>query len=137
MSDENLFLVYAVYTGVYITFLYDLIRIGRRVFRHNNFLVSLEDLVFWVYVSAKFFLLMYRYGNGLIRWYAVFGAIVGMLIYKKAVSRYFVKYTSLFFLKIKGFLLGILEKVLRPVLKILIFLKNKLTILLKLLKMSL
>ena len=80
---------------------------------------------------------MYRYGNGLIRWYAVVGALAGMLVYKKAVSRYFVKYTALFFLKIKGFLGNILGKLFRPVFKFLFFLKKKLTILLKLLKMSL
>lgn len=137
MSDENLFLVYAIYTGVYITFLYDLIRIARRVIRHNTFLVSLEDIVFWVYVSAKFFLLMYRYSNGLIRWYAVLGALAGMLVYKKAVSGYFVKYISLFFLKIKEIVGGFFRMFLRPAAKFFYFLKKKLTILLKLLKMSL
>ena len=137
MSDENLYLIYAVYTGIYITFLYDLLRIFRRVVKHGSFAVSLEDVGFWVYCASKVFMLMYRYSNGLIRWYAVLGALAGMFVYKKAVSRYFVKYTSLFFLKIKGFLGSLFRKIMRPVLKVIYFCKKKLTILLKLLKMSL
>ncbi len=112
MASENVFLLYALFMGIFITFLYDILRIFRRVAPHNGFLVSLEDLCFWVYCGAKVFLLMYHEGNGNLRWFAVIGALAGMLAYKKLVSPHFVKYASLalgkclhFLGKILGFLL--------------------------------
>lgn len=54
-AQENLFLFYSVIMGIYITFLYDLLRIGRRVITHNGFWVSVEDLAFWIYCAMKVF----------------------------------------------------------------------------------
>lgn len=82
--------------GIYITFVYDLLRIARNVWPHHSFFVAVEDLGFWIYCGGKVFLLMYRESNGSLRWFAVMGALVGMLLYKRSVSKFFVKYVSLF-----------------------------------------
>lgn len=95
MANENEFLLHALLMGIFITFVYDVIRIFRRVIPHNSFFVSLEDLGFWIYCGGSVFLLMYHESNGELRWFAVLGAIVGMLLYKKLVSPLFVKYVSL------------------------------------------
>lgn len=109
MASENEFLLYSFLIGVFITFVYDLLRIFRRVIPHAGFFVSLEDLAFWVYCGAEVFLLMYRESNGTLRWFAVIGALTGMLLYKKLVSKWFVKYLSLGL----GRLLRVLGKLLR------------------------
>ena len=49
--DENVFLLHSFLLGVGITFLYDILRILRRVFAHSTSMVSLEDLAFWIYLS--------------------------------------------------------------------------------------
>ncbi len=95
MADENLFLLYAFLMGVFITFVYDLLRIFRRVVSHNTFWVSVEDLIFWGFCAAEVFLLMYHLSNGTLRWFAVLGALAGMCLYLKTVSRILVKYVSL------------------------------------------
>lgn len=76
--SENEFLLHALCMGAFITFLYDCLRILRRVLPHGGFLVSLEDLVFWIYCAEQVFLLMYRESNGTLRWFAVLGALAGM-----------------------------------------------------------
>ena len=86
MVDENVFLLHSLLMGIFITFVYDLLRIFRRVAPHGHFLVSLEDLAFWVYCGGEVFLLMYRESNGTLRWFAVLGALAGMFFYKKTVS---------------------------------------------------
>lgn len=106
MADENQFLLYATLMGVYITFFYDILRIIRRVIPHANFMVSLEDIGFWIYCSVKVFMLMYYESDGTLRWFAVLGALLGMTVYRKLVSPFFVKYLSLGF----KWLLGILVK---------------------------
>lgn len=95
MADENEFLLHALFMGIFITFLYDLLRIFRRVIPHNIFFVSLEDLGFWIYCGAEVFLLMYHESNGTLRWFAVIGALSGMLLYRKLCSPMLIKYASL------------------------------------------
>ncbi|MBE5884679.1 MAG: spore cortex biosynthesis protein YabQ [Lachnospiraceae bacterium] len=113
MASENVFLFYALLMGIFITFVYDILRIFRRVVPHGNFLVSLEDIAFWIYCATEVFLLMYHESNGTLRWFAILGAMVGMLLYKKLVSAFLVKYVSFLLQK----LLILLSKVMRILLK--------------------
>lgn len=108
MASENQFLLHALLMGIFITFIYDLLRIFRRVVPHNGFFVSAEDLLFWVYCGGEVFLLMYHESDGTLRWFAVLGALLGMLLYRKLVSPFFVKYVSMAL----SWVLGILRKVL-------------------------
>lgn len=112
--NENIFLMHSMLMGIFITFVYDLLRIFRRVVPHARLLVSLEDLAFWVYCGAEVFLLMYRESNGTLRWFAVLGALAGMFFYKKIVSPLFVKYTSLLLGKALELLGRILKWLCRP-----------------------
>lgn len=114
MANENEFLLHALMMGIFITFVYDVIRIFRRVVSHNSFFVSLEDLGFWIYCGGSVFLLMYHESNGELRWFAVFGAIFGMLLYRKLFSPLFVKYVSLILSKVLAGLGKILGWLLRP-----------------------
>ena len=59
LMNENVFLLHAFLLGIEITFLYDILRILRRVFVHGNGMVSLEDIAFWIYCAGKVFLLMF------------------------------------------------------------------------------
>ncbi|MDE6016045.1 MAG: spore cortex biosynthesis protein YabQ [Acetatifactor sp.] len=115
MLNENEFMLHAFCMGIYITFVYDILRILRRVFPHGGFFVSLEDICFWIYCAVKVFLLMYHESNGTLRWFAVFGAIAGMVLYMKLASPFFVKYVSLLLQKIVGIIGKIIRFLLRPV----------------------
>lgn len=137
MTAETEFMLHALYMGVFITFVYDILRILRRVIPHPNFLVSLEDMGFWIYCAAKVFLMMYHESNGTLRWFAVCGALLGMALYLKLASPVLVKYVSLILGKILEKLLKILVFVLRPLLRIARRMKKKLTFKKKILKMNL
>ncbi len=114
MAEESLFMLYALLLGICITFVYDLLRVFRRVVFHNLFWISVEDLVFWIFCGAEVFLLMYHVSNGTLRWFAVLGALAGMLLYHKTLSRFLVKYVSLFLGKIFGALGRCLKFLFRP-----------------------
>ncbi len=109
MVSEGEFLLHSLMMGVFITFVYDILRIIRRVIPHGGFWVSVEDMVFWLYCGAEVFLLMYHESNGTLRWFAVIGAMTGMICYIKLVSPLFVKVTSLAL----GWILGIVGKFIR------------------------
>lgn len=93
--NEVYFLGGSVCMGIAITFVYDFILIGRRVVRHSLFFISLEDFLFWVACALAVFYMLYKENNGVLRWIAVCGAAVGMLLYKKAIGNRFVKIISL------------------------------------------
>lgn len=114
MGSENVFLLHAFLMGIFITFVYDLLRIFRRVIPHAAFFVSLEDIAFWIYCGAEVFLLMYHEGDGSLRWFAVMGAMAGMFLYKKLVSGLFVKYVSFLLSKALEALRKIFKFLCRP-----------------------
>ena len=125
--NENVFLLHAFLLGVEITFLYDILRILRRVFAHGTGMVSLEDIAFWIYCAGKVFLLMFRESNGNLRWFAVLGAVLGMYLYHRTLSPLMVKYVSGFL----NMLLNPIHKALRISVR---WVKKKLTRLRKMLK---
>lgn len=115
MVSENQFLLHSLIMGVFLLFVYDILRIIRRVIPHGGFWVAVEDLAFWVYCGAEVFLLMYHESNGTLRWFAVIGAMTGMFLYNKLFSRLFVKYVSLGLGKLLAGIRRILRWLLRPV----------------------
>lgn len=119
-------MVQAFWLGIQVTFFYDWLRILRRLFPHSMWKVSAEDLLFWVFCGVKVFELMHREGNGSLRWFAVMGAVLGMEIYLKLVSPFFIKYSV---------------KLMRPVVdscrKFKAYLKKKLTAFVRVLKIKL
>lgn len=141
MANENEFLLHALMMGIFVTFVYDILRIFRRVIPHRDFFVSLEDLCFWTYCGGEVFLLMYHESNGTLRWFAVLGALVGMLLYRKLVSFWFVKYVSLAIKKILEKTAKVVLWICRPLVivckKADKCIKNKLTYFLKMLKITL
>ena len=109
--NENIFLLHAFLLGAEITFLYDILRILRRVFAHSEGMVALEDIAFWIYCAGKVFLLMFRESNGNLRWFAVLGALAGMYLYHRTLSPLLVKYVSM----LLNSILNPIRKVLRAV----------------------
>lgn len=72
-------------------FCYDLLRISRMLFPAKNWLVSLEDFCYWIYVSVSVFSLLYRQNDGILRSYVIIGVVVGMMIYDRIISRNLLK----------------------------------------------
>lgn len=102
VSSENIFLLYSFGMGVFITVVYDVFRIFRRVCPHKQFVSSFEDILFWIFCAISVFYLMHTQSNGTLRWFAVLGALAGMLLYKKTLSNLFVKWVALGITKVLG-----------------------------------
>lgn len=142
------FFLHSFLLGVFITFAYDWLLILRRCFRHALFMISLEDILFWIACALGVFYMLYRENNGILRWFAVLGATLGMLVYKKLVSTFFVRFVSACIMKTIKFIgkpiariskkialmYSLVSKKIRDLLK---YGKKKLTIQLKLIKIIL
>ena len=76
--NEVTFLLHSFLLGIAITFAYDGFLILRRLVRHSLFLISLEDMIFWIACAIGVFYMLYEENNGVLRWFAVFGAAIGV-----------------------------------------------------------
>lgn len=111
------FLGYSFLTGVLILILYDILRIFRRVFIHSAGAIGVEDFMYWMLVTFFIFSMLFRENNGAIRWFSVVGIFLGMVLYNVTISLFFVKYVSLFFIKIRKLIEKILQFILKPLKK--------------------
>lgn len=113
--QELQFLLYAILFGAFLTSVYDIFRILRRVFIHSNMLVSLEDLLFWIFCAVSVFYLLNSQSDGKLRWFSVMGAALGMSVYHVTLGRILVLFFSFLFGKIRQVICFILHYFLLPV----------------------
>ncbi|MCM1561824.1 MAG: spore cortex biosynthesis protein YabQ, partial [Butyrivibrio sp.] len=84
--QEVVFFLHSILIGLVITFAYDWILMFRSLFTHGRFLMSMEDFLYWFACGIGVFYMLYKENNGVLRWFAVMGAALGMLFYKWTVK---------------------------------------------------
>ena len=84
----------AFVSGAFITFVYDLLRIFRRVISHGNAWIGVEDCFFWIWTSLWIFSVLYRENDGSLRFYTILAMVLGMIIYNRSISEFFVSFTG-------------------------------------------
>lgn len=112
--QELTFFTHSVLMGLLITFVYDWLRVLRRLVKHGTALMSAEDLLFWLACGIGVFYMLYRENNGTLRWFAVLGAAIGIFFYKVIVRDVFVNVMSTCLHKIMWFVFRLLQIVLKP-----------------------
>ncbi len=113
LEEVRLFANSAV-LGAALTFVYDGWLILRRVFKHSTFWISVEDLLFWIGAAAVIFMCLHEQTRGVLRWFVVAGAGVGMLLYKNSISGFYVKYIGDIILHIVVYIKKVAYFVYRP-----------------------
>ncbi len=111
---EAVFSLHCISVGVLITFVYDLLRVCRNCIRHSRILISVEDFLFWVVCAIFIFLVLYCENDGILRWYCIAGAVVGMELYRKLFSPYIVHFMSTILGKAIHLVTWILKKLAFP-----------------------
>lgn len=112
IADLDLWLA-SIAAGACMAFAYDLLRLFRRLVRHGRFAVDVEDLLYWTVCFFASFTLLYYGNNGVIRFVAVFGAALGMLLYIVTLGRIFIKVTYFLINKTIGSAFRFLCRILR------------------------
>lgn len=153
--EELLLFFHSFLTGIVMALLYDGLLILRRVLRHGQFWISLEDFFFWLICAFGVFLFLIEENNGILRWFAVGGAVLGAFLYKKTISECYINIMSTIGKSILHILYLVVRKILTPInagksyiykkskrfghrnIKILRSLKKRLTVCIKLLKITL
>ena len=153
--QEAVFFLLSILMGLVISFAYDWVLIFRKLFTHGRFFMSVEDFVYWFACGIGVFYMLYKENNGILRWFAVVGAALGMLTYKAIIKNRFVNIVSKCIHKIMWFVFRVIQVVLKPLKclffaarrcvrfvwrklkKVKLFIKKRLTVCLKTIRMIL
>ena len=87
ITGDIRFFFASVLLGVAAALCYDLLRVFRRFWKQSLFFVSLQDFVYWFLLGLAGFLLIYRYNDGVLRLFVLFGTGFGALLYYVTLGR--------------------------------------------------
>lgn len=110
---EALFMLQALFLGLVLYFLYDCLRVFRRVVAHGKLSTGVEDFLYWMLNTYLIFKLLFKYNYGIIRWFVILGVACGMLVCKLTLGNWFVKYSS-----------KCIKKIFSPIKKVIISIKK-------------
>lgn len=87
MSRQTLLFFTTVGLGMLLGLVFDVFRVFRKTAPHGNWIIQIEDLLFWLTVTLLtfYFLLSRNYGE--IRVFTVLGILIGMTCYFVTISR--------------------------------------------------
>ncbi|MBQ9757432.1 MAG: spore cortex biosynthesis protein YabQ [Clostridia bacterium] len=78
---ETVFFLASFVAGVCAAFLYDILRISRRVHRPSDAVVNVEDILFMTLAAVILFCAAYLKNSGEIRWQGFIGGGLGAVLY--------------------------------------------------------
>lgn len=80
IGTEAVIFLYAGLSGITVMAVYYALVLFRKLIRHKNWVISLEDFFFWLLVSIYLFHQMYRTTYGSIRWFFILGVVCGSIL---------------------------------------------------------
>lgn len=77
IGREVLWFLQAFLTGTIVFWIYQLLQILRKIIKHRQTIVSLEDFFFWIGAGIYIFVQLHNTSNSGLRWHFVLGVVVG------------------------------------------------------------
>lgn len=125
VNEEAGLFMQAVFTGMILFALYDVLRVFRRVFIHGIVLVSVEDVMYWIFCAMYMFGIILKENSGGIRCFFVAGVMFGAVVYYFGLSRYVVGFVSGIIKRILDVVSKVLKTLFSPLNRIVIFCEKK------------
>lgn len=118
---EIQFFLSCAIAGFVVAFLYDLLRVSRRIVNVNDIVINAEDILFFAVAAVILFYAAYLKNSGEIRWQWFIGASTGIFLYIAIVRNHFLDASVIIYsalIKIIGLLIKILLFPLKLIFKI-------------------
>ena len=110
VNTQTLLFIKAVEIGILLGMFYDLIRIFRKIIKHPNWLLQLEDILYWVICMGISFGILYIHNFADIRIFVFIGMILGATLY-------FCTF-SILFMKIATWLIDLIRRIILEIIRI-------------------
>lgn len=85
--DEMQLFAVCMILGAVLAMVYDGVRIFRLMFHHKDWIVDVEDLVYWLFTAWMVFRTLFHYNQGALRGYAFLGMFLGVIVYVVSFSK--------------------------------------------------
>jgi spore cortex biosynthesis protein YabQ len=93
--SESSIMLSSLFWGMILAWEYDCIRVFRRIVRHKKvWVMSVEDIIFWINAAVRVFQVTYEINDGIVRGFSIAGFVAGAVIYHYAFGNFYVKYVS-------------------------------------------
>jgi len=93
IHEQTMLFLSTILAGVGMAVIYDMFRIFRKMVKHSNTLVYLEDAAYWIIVSILMFYFMLSQNYGEIRIFTIIGAAIGAVLYIATLSPFIIKFS--------------------------------------------
>jgi hypothetical protein len=94
ITQEWEVLLVCILCGMLSMFFYDALRVFRNLIVHRAWLISLEDICYWILVALFFSWLIFRYNNGSLRAFLFIGFSLGTIVVNWGISRWSVPFCT-------------------------------------------
>lgn len=115
INEQAFLFLTCVQTGIVMGMLYDVIRILRKIVHHPNWIVQIEDLLYWVTCGCFAFIMIYWENYGQIRVFVFIGILIGAVLYFTTASILFMKAATWTIGWVKRIIKAIISFVLIPI----------------------
>lgn len=112
-NQLQLFCVFLV-DGLIIGLIFDMFRILRKTFNHKDYIIYIQDALFWILTGIIIIYTTTIYNDGELRFYMIIATVLGVGIYLFTLSKLIINISVKIILLIKKMLLAIIKKLLKP-----------------------
>lgn len=115
ITEQLLLFMTSIQIGVCMGVLFDLIRIFRKLIKHPNFFVQIEDMLYWIACGFVGFYMLYICNYAEIRPYIFIGIVLGGIFYFATFSIIFMKIATIVIFYIKSLIGKLIQLILIPI----------------------
>ena len=130
VDQAKIFLIFII-VGILISFIFDMFRIVRKVYKFTDIMIYIQDVLFWILAGLILLFSIFKFNSGSIRLYLFFSVFIGAILYTCSISS-IITNIGTGVLKVLNTILNYIIKILfipiKVVHKIICKLKNKLSI---------
>ncbi|MCI8965509.1 MAG: hypothetical protein HFJ43_04075 [Clostridia bacterium] len=85
IEQARIFLIFII-IGILISFIFDIFRILRKVYKFTNLMIYIQDIVFWIIAGVITLFSIFKFNSGNIRLYLFFSMFIGVILYTCSLS---------------------------------------------------
>ena len=115
VTSELTVFLWCIVCGSIAAVIFDFFRIVRRLIYSGYIKTSFEDILYWISTGLLIYYFSLRFNGGEIRWYMLFGIMLGAILYFLTASRLIVNGFVIIFRFIGKILMLILKVIYSPI----------------------
>ena len=116
INQLHLFIIFLI-NGIIIGLIFDIFRVLRKSFRHKDYIINIQDILFWICTGSILLYSSFTFNDGELRIFMILGAFLGFIIYLFTFSKIIININVKIILFLKKILGKLIKLILLPIRK--------------------